>query len=177
MLCDICGKGAATVHLTEIVDEQMMELHLCDQCAQSKGAHIQEPFSLSDLLGGLVGLGEDRTEEKSVSFRCDNCGLTYKDFKKTGKLGCGRCYDVFKEVLLPVLKRIHGLAKHVGRVPIKTGVKVKQVRQVQELEAKLQKVIELEQFEEAAKIRDQLNELKNKQKTKPATSKKGDIPP
>jgi len=174
MLCEICGKKNATVHLTEIVEEEMMELHLCDKCAQAKGAHIQQPFSLSDLLGGLVGLDKEPAEEKETSLKCSNCGLSYEDFKRSGKLGCGRCYDIFKEVLLPVLRRIHGLSKHTGRVPAKTGVKVKYVRHMQDLQNDLQKSIEMEEFENAAKIRDQIKKAQKDENGKVRVEKNND---
>lgn len=164
MRCDVCGKKEATVHLTEIVNEQMTELHMCDGCARAKGAHIEEPFSLGDLLAGLVSLGKDLPAEKGTALTCHNCGLSYEHFKKLGKLGCGQCYDVFKDVLLPFLKRIHGSSKHAGHVPVKAGARLKYGRQVQTLQNKLQKAVELEEFEEAAKIRDQIKALEKDEK-------------
>lgn len=162
MLCDMCGKRQATVHLTEIVDDQMTELHLCDKCAEAKGANIQQPFSLSDLLSGLVGLGKELSVEKGTHLKCDNCGLTYEDFKRMGKLGCDRCYGVFKEILIPFLRRIHGSSKHAGHVPARRGARLKYARRLQILQNKLQKAIELEKFEEAAQLRDQIKDLQKK---------------
>ena len=57
MTCDICGKKEATVHLTEIVNDKMTKLHLCEECAKEKGAEMEEHFGLSDLLAGLTDLG------------------------------------------------------------------------------------------------------------------------
>ena len=54
MLCDICKKNPATVHLTEIIDEQMNELHLCEDCARHKSAAMEQQFGLSDLLAGMA---------------------------------------------------------------------------------------------------------------------------
>ena len=113
MLCDICGKNPATVHLTEIVDENMTELHLCEECAQKKGAQMETHFGLADLLAGLADLGgQFTTTKKETKTKCPRCGLTYEDFKKIGRLGCGECYSAFKEILLPLLKRIHGSTQH-----------------------------------------------------------------
>ena len=53
MTCDICGKKKATVHLTEIVDEQMSEMHLCEECARQKSTQMEQQFGLADLLAGL----------------------------------------------------------------------------------------------------------------------------
>ena len=169
MLCDICGKNPATVHLTEIVDENMTELHLCEECAQKKGAQMETHFGLADLLAGLADLGgQFTTTKKETKTKCPRCGLTYEDFKKIGRLGCGECYSAFKEILLPLLKRIHGSTQHNGKSPGKKAAKVikmvKVKNELHELKEKLQKAIELEEFEEAAKLRDKIKETEKKNK-------------
>ena len=109
MFCDICAKNPATVHLTEIIDDQMNELHLCEECAHQKSLQMEQQFGLSDLLGGLAEF-EKPTKEKeaALTIKCANCGLTYADFKKIGRLGCSECYDTFKKYLGPLLKKVHG---------------------------------------------------------------------
>jgi len=82
MLCDICGKNTATVHLTEIVDNQMNELHLCEECAHKKSAQMEQQFGLADLLAGLAGAEKQKDEKEGSSLKCPNCGMTFKDFKK-----------------------------------------------------------------------------------------------
>ena len=163
MLCDICGKNPATVHLTEIIEDQMNELHLCEECARQKSEQMEQQFGLSDLLAGMVEFGKPTKEAETVSVKCVNCGLTYADFKKIGRLGCGECYGAFKKYLGPLLKRIHGSSRHVGKSPIKVTKVLKKKIDIQELRTKLQKAIEEEAFEEAAKIRDQIKELEKKQ--------------
>ena len=163
MLCDICGKNPATVHLTEILDSQMNELHLCEECAREKSVQMEQQFGLSDLLAGLAEFEKPTKETEAISVKCANCGLTYSDFKKIGRLGCGECYNAFKKYLGPLLKRIHGSNQHVGKSPFKAAVKVsKKKGDLQELRARLQKVIEMEAFEEAARIRDQIKELERR---------------
>lgn len=165
MLCDICGKNPATVHLTEIVDDKMTELHLCEECAQKKGVQMESHFGLAELLAGLADMGEQFTKtKKEVKLKCPRCGLTYEDFKKVGRLGCGKCYSVFKEVLLPLLKRIHGSTQHYGKSPKKVVKAVKAKTELQELREKLQKAIQLEEFEEAARLRDRIRETEKKKK-------------
>ncbi len=163
MLCDICGKNPATVHLTEIIDDQMSELHLCEECARQKSAQMEQQFGLSDLLAGLAEFEKPTTKEtESVGVKCTSCGLTYADFKRIGRLGCGECYNAFKKYLGPLLKRIHGSNQHVGKSPLKVGKVLKKKIDLQDLRYKLQKAIEVEAFEEAAKIRDQIKELEKK---------------
>ena len=162
MTCDICGKKEATVHLTEIVNDKVTKLHLCEECAKEKGAEMEEHFGLSDLLAGLADLGSGFEPEMGEKVRCPACAFTYSDFKKVGRLGCGECYEAFKKQLAPLLKRIHSADRHVGKVPLTVGKTVKDTRTLQELHLKMEKAIQFEEFEAAAKLRDQIKELEKK---------------
>jgi protein arginine kinase activator len=122
MTCDICGKKKATVHLTEIVDEQMSEMHLCEECARQKSAQMEQQFGLADLLAGLSDFSKAPAKEsEKTSLQCSNCGLLYEDFRKFGRLGCGQCYTSFKEHLGGLLRKIHGSHKHLGKAPVAEG--------------------------------------------------------
>ncbi|MBL7131520.1 MAG: UvrB/UvrC motif-containing protein [Candidatus Omnitrophica bacterium] len=170
MLCDICGKNQATVHLTEIVDEQMTELHLCEECARQKSIQMEQQFGLSDLLGGLVDFGKHIEGKEPSKIRCSNCNLSYEDFKKIGKFGCSNCYSFFIRYLTLLLKRIHGSSIHTGKSPrgvaevgiIRKPEPKKSKFELQELKIKLQEAIKLENFEEAAKLRDKIKVLEEK---------------
>lgn len=169
MLCDMCHKSNATVHLTEIIDDQVTELHLCEECARKKSSEMEQHFGLADLLAGLADFGKPVAESGGVALRCRNCGLTYSDFKKVGRLGCSECYSAFRNNLEPLLRSIHGSTHHVGKAPAiaKVADKEKQkpeISELVELKQKLQKAIQLEEFEEAAKIRDKIRELEKRKK-------------
>lgn len=161
MLCDICGKREATVHLTEIINGKVTELHLCEECAREKGAQMEQHFGIADLLAGLADLSSGAEIKEETALKCSNCGMTYKDFKKLGKFGCSQCYEAFKKYVPSLLKRIHGSAKYVGEGPETKEYEV--VRdELQELKRRLEKVIEREEYEEAARIRDKIRELEKK---------------
>ena len=164
MLCDICHKNEATVHLTEIVNEKVTKLNLCEECAKAKGAEMEEHFGLSDLLAGLSDLGAPIESEAGDTVKCRECGLTYRDFKKIGRFGCGGCYEIFKTHIAPLLKRIHGADRHAGKVPITVGKTVRDARTLQELKVRMEKAIQTEEFEEAARLRDRIRELEIKEK-------------
>lgn len=175
MLCDICGKKEATVHLTEIIDDAMTELHLCEECAREKGAQVEQHFGLAELLAGLADFEVQADTDLGVKtkLKCPSCGMTYSDFRKIGRLGCGNCYQTFKKMLLPLLKRIHGSTQHVGRLPTAKSPKASKARsEIQDLKAKLQKAIQFEDFEEAAKLRDSIKEIEKKSEEK-NNNKKG----
>lgn len=163
MLCDICGKNQATVHLTEIVDQQMTELHLCEDCANQKSEQMEQQFGLSDLLAGLAETSKPAQEKEEIALKCKKCGLTYVEFKKIGRLGCSECYNAFKKYLGPLLKRIHGSNRHLGKSPLKETKAVKKGMDLPALRERLQKAVDSEEFEEAARLRDQIKELERKQ--------------
>jgi protein arginine kinase activator len=109
----------------------------------------------------MAEFGKPSKEAEAVAVKCPDCGLTYADFKKIGRLGCGECYAAFRKYLAPLLKRIHGSSQHMGKTPFKAGKATKKKMDMQDLRTKLQRAIEAEEFEEAARIRDQIKELQN----------------
>ena len=164
MQCDICNKKKATVHLTEIIDEQMSELHLCEDCAREKSVQMEQQFGLADLLAGLTDFSKPSKEVEKVKLKCPSCGLSYEDFRKVGRLGCSQCYHTFSEHLAVLLKKIHGSGQHSGKTPVKMAESVKEkVTTLQELRSQLHKAIQNENFEEAARIRDKIHELEQKE--------------
>ncbi len=173
MVCDICGKKESTVHLTEIIDNKISKLHLCEECARKKGAEMEEHFGLSDLLAGLADFEGAVPIKKEKKLKCPNCGLSYDDFRKTGRLGCSECYATFEDSLVPLIKRIHGSSEHVGKAPAKTNKSTKTLKvsaakktkakdPLTDLKSRLESAVKLEEFEEAAKIRDQIKRLEKK---------------
>src|SRR3989338_11560138 len=93
LLCDECGKNKATVHLTEIVNDLITKLNLCENCAKSKGAEAEQHFGIADLLSALSDTESPQQAATASSAagaknKCPRCGLTYEDFKRIGRLGC-----------------------------------------------------------------------------------------
>lgn len=175
MTCDLCGKEQATVHLTEIIDNKVTELHLCEGCAREKGAQMEQHFGLADLLSGLADFGKPSeaggrtTVGKALT--CTSCGMSYSDFRKIGRFGCSHCYEVFREQVTPLLKRIHGTPYHTGKQPgVPSGAPERPATkpaarpksELRQLKERLQRAIQHEEFEEAARLRDKIRELERK---------------
>ncbi len=167
MLCQECRRRPATIHITRIVNGRKTEMDLCEQCAHEKGEFefFAEPqFPLQSFLAGILeqGVQAQPSYQPSRTPHCPNCGLTYRDFARTGKLGCSRCYDEFGDRLEPVLRRIHGASQHTGKVPARSGGTIKVHRELRDLREALGKAVQAEDFEAAARIRDQIRELEKK---------------
>ncbi len=162
MLCQICGKHPASVHFTEIHDNQMSEIHVCERCAREKG---MEPtpkaptFQISDLLAGMVDAGTTQDAERVGSVECKRCGLVYSSFKETGRLGCSECYTAFQSQLRPLLRRIHGDTRHRGKQPTHGKSADSRSRQIQRLHDELRRAVEREDFEQAAQLRDDIRRI------------------
>jgi protein arginine kinase activator len=186
MKCDKCTKKA-TVHLTEIVDGKVMEMHLCEDCARDQSQHMEQQFGLADLLAGLSDFGmQIPSTQPKEALRCAACGLTYDDFRKFGRFGCARCYDAFAPQLKALLKKIHGANAHLGKspqggpsLPLESvpaegeagrGEAVPQpplagpeTETVETLRVRLQQAIEQEDFELAARLRDKIYKLEGRE--------------
>lgn len=164
MQCDICGKKKATVHLTEIVDEQMSEMHLCEDCAREKNVQMEQQFGLADLLAGLADFGKQVKDVEKVKIKCSNCALSYEDFRKFGRLGCSECYVSYREHLGNLLKKIHGSNCHLGKTPVKVQTQPPKTKSenLEELKRELQQAVQGENFEKAAQLRDKIHELEKK---------------
>ncbi len=163
MLCENCGKKTATTYLKMVVNGRLREYHLCADCAREKGYEdLLGNWGLGSLLTGLIGKQERDT------LRCEKCGSTFEEISKTGKVGCAGCYDAFREKLIPVIQRIHGTTKHVGKTPGGSALRVQEQpgpmvavksSPIEEKKRLLKEAVEAQDFERAAVLRDEIKEL------------------
>lgn len=167
MLCDICKKNEATVHITKIVNGIKQDLNLCEKCAVENGElsfvpkiNFVAPFSFQNILSGIMDYMNNSNEDtEDFDIICKNCGTSYREFKKTGFVGCSECYKEFSNILQPVIKRVQANLEHTGKIPKKAGKDIIDRRSLVKLKQDLQKSIALEEYEEAARIRDKIKEL------------------
>jgi protein arginine kinase activator len=163
MLCCVCKQKEATVHLTQIAQEKMQKVDLCEDCAKEKGV-MNDPgaFSLADMLLGLGVSQELEQAAGGVQLKCPACGFTQADFKKAGRLGCPACYETFSEGLEGLLKTMHKGTRHKGKIPLalrgSQGLRDKIIA----LQKKLEKAVLDEDFEQAAQVRDEIKTAKAK---------------
>jgi protein arginine kinase activator len=178
MNCEECGKRPATLHLTKIVNGEKTEYHICEHCAKDKGDMFGGfggfgDFGIHQLLSGLlnfdpmtkkegVGIKEGQGTVQTKAARCETCGMTYAQFSKSGRFGCSDCYEFFGDRLDPLFRRIHGNTQHIGKVPERTGGKIKVRKELEQLKAALQQYVAKEEFEKAAEIRDRIRALEQK---------------
>ena len=157
MLCDQCKSRDAVVHLTQIVESAVTQLRLCEQCAAARGVETTVATPKHPLGDFLKAVQQQALAPGVESERCTFCGMSLKDFRATGRLGCARCYASFAANLRELLRRVHGSSTHAGpRYQGPQPAQWQKANTLLELRDRLRRAIEQEQFEDAATLRDQL---------------------
>lgn len=167
MKCQKCGKNQATTHIKTVTNGEYAQYELCSQCAKEMGytnifSDMENEFS--NLLGSFFG---NALPARSQATRCETCGSTYNEIAKSGHVGCGECYEIFGEQLMPSIRRMHGNTTHCGKVPhsieyTKSQDVVEedpQQSEIENLKEQLQQAIKEENFEMAAQLRDKIKEM------------------
>ncbi len=168
MLCEICKKNDATVHITKITNGMKQEFNICEKCAKEKGEfsftsqmELSSPFTFQNILSGIMDyISSGNQSQYNFDFSCKNCGINFEEFKKKGLVGCSDCYKNFTTALIPIIKRVQGNLEHTGKIPGKAGKNIINKRKLLKLKEDLQEAIAIEEYERAAEIRDLIKELK-----------------
>ena len=172
MQCENCREREAVIHLTQIVNNSVTTMHLCEPCAAEKGVETGSSvakFPLGDFLASLgKGGGSEPASEAGLDVPCPSCGSTLRDFRQSGRLGCAACYAAFEQHLRDLLRRLHGSTRHEGEA-YRTGsvpasrplvpASVSRNRTLDDLKDELRRAIEAENFELAAELRDKIRVL------------------
>lgn len=161
MLCQNCKKHTATVHLTDLIGGEKQERHLCEACASKEGVMIKQHVSINDVLNSFLMCQAGIQELSKV--KCPECGLSFVEFKSQGLLGCPNDYDAFGESLDSVIQRAQdGHTHHTGKSPGEVVVIDPLQQQRLDLQRELRAAVESEDYERAAKLRDQIAGLDTK---------------
>jgi protein arginine kinase activator len=163
MSCDQCHEREAVIHLTQIVNEQVTTLHLCERCAAEKGVESPSGVVKTPLGSFLAAMGKNLPEAEPAprsGDTCGRCGGSLQDFRESGRLGCPECYRSFEAPLRDLLRRLHGSTHHVGERYADRGSSPADGRVgTAELREQLRLAVETENFELAAELRDRLRVL------------------
>lgn len=158
MLCQSCAENTATTHIKTIVNGEFREYRLCQECAQKLGyMNLFDGFGidLENFLGSFLSEGAKSASLPQLE-RCQKCGSSIADIKRTGKLGCANCYKTFTAQIMPSIKRIHGNTKHTGKISSSATLQVRRASELEKKKKELKRAIELQEFERAAVLRDEI---------------------
>jgi protein arginine kinase activator len=162
MICQDCQENEATIHLTQVINNQKVVLNLCEECAKRRGFDNplkNVPFPLADFLSSMVSETLSKSSEELDKKTCPQCKLSYSTFAKTGKLGCGECFAAFRQPLQDLLRKVHGSNLHRGKRYASAGNKMEPLKEEARLKEELQQAVQNEDFERAAQLRDLIKEI------------------
>lgn len=166
-----CAACQQTIATTVVLDLDAGSLsgtqHLCADCAEKMGYAQPKPQKhapdlLNELLDGVSQLAT--TSRRAREQGCPGCGLSQADFRRKARLGCPRCYETFRDDLLPLLHRIHEAQSHRGRLPATLGEVAPSTQhdaRLTELRNQLEDAVRNERYEEAARVRDALRKAEH----------------
>jgi protein arginine kinase activator len=156
--CRRCSKPA-TNHITEIRKGEVQVLHLCDACAQ-KCLNSGQDTEDDGLSSGAI----DESLEAIDEVTCPHCGITFRQFRSQGRLGCPHDYKVFEAELNELLKNIHDDTQHCGKAPHQTSESSQDQFRLIKLRKELLAAVTDEAYERAAKLRDEIQAVESKLK-------------
>jgi protein arginine kinase activator len=157
MKCQKCPKPA-TLHITEIISEdQVEELHLCEECAHK---YLYEPQpKQGSAKPSVASHGEESDEPAVLNHECSVCGIKFVDFRNTGRLGCPHDYQEFRDELTRLLENIHGETRHCGKTPKRLPQNKQKQAELVQLRKQLLQAVNREAYEEAARLRDRIRQV------------------
>lgn len=163
MRCDHCHEREAVIHLTQIADDQAVQVHLCEKCAAEKGVEPAGALVKTPLGGLLSQLGQTALiDAAGPDVRCPRCGAGIADLRDAGRLGCAECWQVFAAPLTDLVRRLHGATRHLGETYVPPGVAEEEGAPsagAERLREELRAAVAAQDFERAARIRDELRAL------------------
>jgi len=168
MLCEKCKKNAATVHMQQFIGGMKKEIHLCQECS----FQMDMPISIENIFQGFLTSLQSMTATMSAKnppvAPCSRCGMTGEQFKSGGKLGCEACYQAFAKEIEALFKNVQSATRHEGKFPRRMGVDLRVRREADSLRLQLKKAVDDENYEEAARLRDQLRSIEPPKEVNPS---------
>lgn len=165
MFCDECHKNIASVFITQIENNNVVKKRLCEECARQMmvpGSAFEFLAMIPQFTPGPLELGLDSLEIEDLRsdiLACGHCGTTLSDLKETGRMGCPDCYDAFAEPLGGMFRELQYGDLHVGKIPNRCSASVQMRRKLSDLKNRLRELVESEDFEVAAAVRDEIKSL------------------
>ena len=178
MKCERCNKNEATFFYEENINGEKKKFSLCTHCTEElqksgelkmvsspfEDVSLASPFvSLGDTLLGSLFYPSEAAKIGTGAKKCSRCSSTLRDFRERGKAGCPDCYVTFSAELEATIRSMHGSAAHTGRAPAKWKKKLDRAGRLKELRSALDKAIKKEEFEEAARLRDEIRAMLGKE--------------
>lgn len=163
MNCQSCNKNSATIHLTEIVNGQRIEKHLCENCAQTEGVAVNAQIPLTDLLNNLLAAQpQDKENFNANNISCPSCNIDMEQINDQSLLGCPDDYEIFDKSMDKIIENSQdGSTVHCGKVPQTQNNEKTHEHELELIDMKrqLNEAVSQERYEDAAQLRDKISLL------------------
>jgi len=168
MKCSRCHHNEASVYIEQNINGEISSAHLCSECVPPQNMNIGAGISpnqafqaIHSFWFGPEGSPKTYKNQREQAKFCDACSLSFSDFKKTSMLGCAACYKSFEPELFGVFNKVQPGIRHTGKIPKVMRELFMKDRELANLEQELSGFIASEEYEEAAKIRDKIRQLRS----------------
>ena len=169
MKCQNCEKPA-TFHITDLSGDgsDILELHLCPDCAREhlhpeQQAAVEAP-ALANVLKHQLKISQTAEELAQLDKReCPICGISFYEFRQSGRLGCPHDYEFFADELEPLILNVHGDTHHIGKTPERVSNNSQTQKELIRLRREMREAIDAEEYEQASEIRDKIRALEQEQ--------------
>ncbi len=163
MKCEKCGQNDASFFLEKTVNGKKSTLQFCHACAEKEGLlHTAQDIGeglFSPLFSGVFPTLFSAPAKKQTAKKCEGCGATWQEIATEGKVFCPQCYTAFGDELTRTVRSIHGNVTHTGGVPARLSRQQEKQTKKATLKKALEAAIAAENFEEAARLRDEIRAL------------------
>lgn len=172
--CNASCSKPAVYHVTILHEGEVRELHFCE-------THFHEYMSRPDDLDDddsnatfeadiFSGIPIQQESEEAEELQCPHCGITFSEFRKEGRFGCPQDYDIFRDKLTPLFENIHNATEHQGKIPEHAFEEGENHLLLIKLKRELNTAVEKEDYEAAAKLRDEIANLNSDEPSATASS-------
>ncbi len=162
MKCQYCEKPA-TFHITELTEPSGPQvMHLCEEHARGflQKDTSSPAVSIAGALAKQLNLGQTKKELAELDQKeCPVCGISFFEFRNTGRLGCPYDYTHFESDLTPLLSNIHDSLEHRGKRPRRAAASADSQAIMIQLRREMEEAIDREDYERASEIRDELRRI------------------
>ena len=162
MKCQKCDKPA-TFHITDLTGGQAHSVHLCPNCAKEflqSGESTPAAPVAETVIGKQLKIGQTAQELSELDNRkCPVCGISFFEFRQSGRLGCPHDYEYFTAELEPLLTSVHGETRHTGKWPVRVGTDTRNRSELIQLRREMKEAVDREDYEQASRIRDRIRSI------------------
>ena len=164
MKCQYCEKPA-TFHITELTEPDGPQvMHLCEEHARNflQKENGQPSASIAGVLAKQLQLGQTKEDLEELDQKeCPVCGISFFEFRNSGRLGCPYDYTHFEPDLKPLLVNVHDATEHTGKRPSRAAASADTQAEMIQLRREMEEAVEREDYERASEIRDELKRMES----------------